>query len=144
MTSFALLADELKWWSLQQKSIDAYKNYKDDYIVDLGFKAKRADLSNNIDAQEAAIGASRGATGLAAINWLLFCVTLVAFGIFLHKHRAENGAAGSGFAFPRRAGDAEAAVHQEKIVHNQPVELKDVQNQYPQYPQYPQQPAPTN
>ena len=139
MTAFALLADELKWWSLQQQGIDQAKKFDEalDGLRDFNQRVKRGEMSTDIGAQEAAIGASRGATGLAAINWVLFSITLVAFGIFLHKHRVANGSGGSGFSLPRKTGDVETAGNQEKTVHNQPVELRDVQHQYPQYPQQP-------
>jgi len=143
MTSFALLADELKWWNIQQKSIDYVKaNDGYDFDFDFNYKAKRADLNGNIDAQEAAIGASRAATGLAAINWILFCVTLVVLGMFIHKHRLADGSGGSGFGGARKTNDVEVAGQQEKVVHNQPVELRNVQQH--QYAQYPQQPAPAH
>jgi len=123
LTTFALLADELKWWNFEQRSINAAKDYEDKYSFDYG---------GSYDDEQSAVSASKAATGLSAVNWLLFCVTLVAFSYFLHGHRKANGATGfAGLTLARNkpTADVESA-QQEKVVVHEPVELRDV----PQYP----------
>jgi len=79
-----------------------------------------------------AIGCTKGAAAVGAINWLLFVITLIAFGYYLHLHRVANG--GGGFpGFGTRAappaGDVEAAQAHEKTNPAAPVELRNVDNQ---------------
>jgi len=81
----------------------------------------------------AAIGSTKGAAAVGAINWLLFVITLIAFGYFLHQHRVANGEGGfPGFgtrAAPPPAGDVESAQAYEKNNPVAPVELRNVDNQ---------------
>jgi len=78
-----------------------------------------------------AINATKAGAALGALTWLLFIITLVVFGRFLHKHRVANGA--TGFSFGRstaRPADVEAstAAPEEKYPTSTqpPVELNDV------------------
>jgi hypothetical protein len=68
-----------------------------------------------------AIGATKGAAAMGAINWALFVFTLITFSIFLHKHRIARGA--TGFGMPQQRADVEKGAN----VTEQPVELQYVQ-----------------
>lgn len=65
LTTFALLAEEVAGWNI---------------VGDFGFNPF---LPRNWNS---AIGATKGATALGAINWFLFIVTLVSFGTFAFPH----------------------------------------------------------
>jgi len=113
LTTFALLADECKWWVAEQNSLSSYKKY--------------GGSSKQIDKLLTASKASRAATGFAAIVWILFMVTFGLVVYFWNKHRSEHG--GTGFSFGGHrgpAGDTEAA--QVEKTHA-PVELHNVQGQ---------------
>lgn len=130
LTSFALLADETKYWSLIQKSYEdakkAESQFDDYYDVD----------THDADKYISASKASRAATGLAAIVWLLFMVTFGFVVFFWNKHRAENGA--TGISFGNRSGPADASQVEKQ---NSNVELHNVQQEQGQpQQQYPQQP----
>ncbi|KAH8593821.1 hypothetical protein B0O99DRAFT_688258 [Bisporella sp. PMI_857] len=141
MVTFALFADMIQssWWKYYESLIDSASQLEDtaqDYGYSYG-------SNSAIDSFKAAIGTTKAALALSVINWVLFIVTLVALSIYVNKHRKEQGESGfAGISISRnkQPGDVEAAQQQEKIVHQQPVELTNVQ-QYPQQ-QYPQQPYP--
>jgi len=119
LTSFALLADESKYWSDLQDILSREKKTESLYGVDYS----NGQLNKWITAAKA----SRAATGLAAIVWLLFMFTLGFVVFFWNKHRAEHG--GTGFSFGGTRGpttDPEAAQVEKTHV---PVELHNVQGQ---------------
>jgi hypothetical protein len=81
----------------------------------------------------AAINATKASAGLGALNWALFIVTLVSFGIFLHRHRLAHGA--TGFAGNSFGGNRDAEKGN-TVVTTQPVEMNNVQHHQVQQ-QYP-------
>ena len=66
LTTFALLADECKWWVVEQDSLEAIKDT---------YKGFSSDYDGEVNKLLSACKASRAATGIAAIVWLLFMVT---------------------------------------------------------------------
>jgi len=78
---------------------------------------------------KAAINSTKAAAGLGALTWLLFIITLIVFGVFLHKHRVANGSTGFGTGHSKTSADVEAsAATPEKFSSSTqpPVELNDV------------------
>lgn len=65
LITFALLADECKWWVAEQHSIKASKDEAKTFGVD----------SEDLDNEIAASKASGAATGLVCVVWLLFSLT---------------------------------------------------------------------
>jgi len=112
LTTFALLAEEAAGWSI---------------VGDFGFIDEFLPPKWN-----SAIAATKASAGLGALNWALFIVTLVTFGLFLHKHRLAHGASGFGGNRAPAAADAEKG---DVTVQAQPIELGNVQ-------QHPVNPAP--
>jgi hypothetical protein len=66
LTTFALLADEGKWWVVEQDSLEAIKDE---------FSSFSSGDNGEVDKLLSACKASRAAIGMAAIDWLLFMVT---------------------------------------------------------------------
>jgi len=119
LTTFALLADECKWWVAEQDSLEAIKKLYKDFGSNNG-----SGYSGEVNKLLSACKASRAATGIAAIVWILFMVTLGFVVYYWNKHRAENGATGLSFGRNKGTSDVEAA-QVEKT--NAPVELNNVQ-----------------
>jgi len=99
LSTFALLADEGKWWSLLQTAINEEKQAEQlsglnstDFSDTPGLSGVLSDFSK----EESGIKCSRAAIGLSALTWLLFVVTFIVFALFLNKHRAANGSTGFG------------------------------------------------
>jgi len=117
LTTFALLADECKYWVAFQDSYSSrYSQIYDD----------------DADKYVAASKTSRAATGIAAITWLLFMVTFGFVVYFWNKHRTESGE--TGLPFGSRRNDVEGK-------QNENVEIHNVQQPQPQpYPQGQPQP----
>jgi hypothetical protein len=82
LTTFALLADECKWWSAEQSGLEDLKKAGNN-LADLGYTGYTGYSNSWINKLLAASKSSRAATGLAAINWLLFMVT---FGFVGRSH----------------------------------------------------------
>jgi len=113
LTTFALLAEESAGWAVV-----------DDFGLDEFLPAK----------WNAAINATKASAGLGALNWALFIVTLVTFGIFLHKHRLAHGASGLNFGGNRPITDAEKG---NTVVTAQPVEMNNVAQHHQVQQEYP-------
>lgn len=77
LTTFALLADETKWWDIEEKSLKSSKKFCDQYSG-----SDDGDACGEVDKLLSASKASKAATAFAALTWLLFMVT---FG-FLGEH----------------------------------------------------------
>jgi hypothetical protein len=76
LTTFALLANECKWWVAEQDSLQTSKDYYKKY-------SDTADsYVGEVNKILAACKASRAATGIAAIVWLLFMVSFGFVGQF--------------------------------------------------------------
>jgi len=111
LTTFALLVEADAAWN----AVGDLDNFVDGVLVDEG-------LGVDIWPQGAsAAKASKAASGLAAINWLLFGVSLAFFSLSVHKHRIATGETGFSGTATRAppTGDLEAA--------EKPVELTNVQ-----------------
>jgi hypothetical protein len=75
LTTFALLADEGKWWVVEQDSLEAIKDE---------FSGFSSDNNGEVNKLLSACKASRAAIGIAAIVWLLFMVTFGFVGQYRH------------------------------------------------------------
>lgn len=124
LTTFALLADECKWWSAEQSSLEYLKKAGADLNDIYGYTGYTGFSNSEINKLLAASKSSRAATGLACIVWLLFMVTLGFVVFFWNRHRAEHGE--NGLSFGHRAGDVETT--QVEKPHTQ-TELRDIQGQ---------------
>jgi len=124
LTTFALLADETKWWDVEEKSLKSSKKFCDQYSG-----SDDGDACGEVDKLLSASKASKAATAFAALTWLLFMVTFGFLVYYWNKHRQET----------RTTGGVEAG-HIEKN-HQAPTEMHNVQGQgqYTQQQQYPQQ-----
>jgi len=105
LSTFALLAEEAAAW---------------DWVGDFG----GIGIDEIYPKWSSAIAATKAAAGLGALAWLSFVVTLVIFGLNLHKHRVANGA--TGFGTNRAQIDAEKG---NTVVTTQPIELNHVPQQ---------------
>jgi len=130
LTTFALLANECQWWSAEQSGLEDLKKAGND-LADLGYTGYTGYSNSWINKLLAASKSSRAATGLAAINWILFMVTFGFVVYFWNRHRAEHGE--TGFSFGRRHGNPETA-HVEKT---QPPTTTTELHNYEGQPQYP-------
>jgi len=83
-----------------------------------------------------AVGASKAATAFGAFTWALFIVSLVTFGVFLHRHRVANGMTSAPAAGPTYSGSEEHKMN--TVVNSQSVNPQygqvPVQQQYAQAP----------
>jgi len=126
LTTFALLANESSIWTDEINALKAVKNYDNDIQAATGIHIP----GTSFNKAETAAKTSRAATAFAALDWILFMVTLIAFGFYLHKHRIANGATGfAGFGTSTRNG---ATGDVEK--NEGPVELRNVENNPQQTP----------
>jgi len=62
----------------------------------LGSEASAWDFATDLDPYlpsnwNSAINAAKSSPGMSALEWILFIITLVTFGISFHKHRLANG-----------------------------------------------------
>jgi len=119
LSTFALLAEESAAWNDVEGVVDAANSIDGQFGVN--------EVFPNFNS---AINATKAATGLAALNWLLFVATLILFGLSVHKHRVADGPTGYG-AFTNRTGDVESA-EKPNAGPQQPVELREVQQGYAQ------------
>jgi len=128
LTSFALLAQEEQGWG----AFNNAQNEINSALGDLG-ASDGSDIGINFDfipKFKSANNATKGAEGLAAVNWILFIVTLVAFSYFLHQHRVAHGATGfGGFTHRSAPADVETAQVEKPNAPEQPVELTNVAQQ---------------
>lgn len=122
LTTFALLADEGKWWVVEQDSLEAIKDE---------FSGFSSGNNGEVNKLLSACKASRAAIGIAAIVWLLFMVTFGFVVYYWNKHREEHSETGLSSTHRRGiTGDIEAA-QVEKTQAS--VELHNIQGQ-PQHP----------
>jgi len=101
LTTFALLANESSIWTAEQDAINLANSASSQIDQLTGADVKFGSFSK----EEHAIKTSRAATAFAALDWVLFMVTLGLFAFFLHKHRVAHGATGfGGFGSSTRNG----------------------------------------
>jgi len=105
LSTFALLAEEAAAW-------DVFGDFGG-----LGIGAVYPKYNS-------AIAATKAAAGLGALVWLSFVVTLIVFGLNLHKWRVASGA--TGFGTGRAQVDAEKG---NTVITTQPIELNHVPQQ---------------
>jgi hypothetical protein len=85
LATFALLADEGKYWSAIQYEINFIKQTESEFPDDFPGGNLPDGISlglgtSSISKIENALKCSRAAEGLSVINWILFVITLIVFG----------------------------------------------------------------
>jgi len=117
LVTFALLAQEVQAWDAAESAIDEVNSIDAQYGIHIKYFAHA----------DAGIKASKAATAIGAIEWLLFVITLIAFGYYLHQHRVAHGA--TGFRFTSHAAqpaDPEQGEKPAPAVQAAPVEMQNV------------------